>query len=319
MLQGTTKAKNALRKNHASFPLPLSTYYCLFSSYPVQVTGPNILKAELRANSPAVSHPLLFVIWRSLGSEQWLPNFAFQWLFIILIVDLTAFDVIDFKRLFGGEKKKKTTLFFLGPLQYSVLIWILSLPFLCLPLFLLGVAICSGSGLGGLCPGESRSLHASHTGLLFSFSITYSHLSPYSFYWSPCFWFPMSLPKTLLCLQRSPEQRAWASCIPTNKQMKYKPTLASAFPNCWSCNLRSSLAERYSYLFFSFHQEFIFSSVAFKKFSPSIKTWLKGTSFKNLSLVTSIKNDPSLPGSVFRTSFYRHCSQFGSLKTSMRL
>ena len=147
-----------------------------------------------------------------------------------------------------GRKKKKTTLFFLGPLQYSIVIWILSLPFLCLPLwflpscFLLGVAICSGSGLGGLCPGESRSLHASHTGLLFSFSITYSHLSPYSFYWSPCFWFPMSLPKTLLCLQRSPEQRAWASCIPTNKQMKYKPTLASAFPNCWSCNLRSSLA-----------------------------------------------------------------------------
>ena len=82
---------------------------------------PKYFKDGAASKLPCHLHPLLFVIWSSLGSEQWLPNFAFQWLFIILIIDLTAFDVIDFKRLFGGEKKRKQLSSFLVP--YNTQYW----------------------------------------------------------------------------------------------------------------------------------------------------------------------------------------------------
>lgn len=78
------------------------------------VTLQNILKVELWVYFPTISHRLMFVIPNSsFGSEQWHPDFESQWLFIILIIDLTAFDIIDLRLLFG--KKKTKTLFFLVP------------------------------------------------------------------------------------------------------------------------------------------------------------------------------------------------------------
>ena len=135
MLHGTTKAKKCSQEKSCLFPFAIIHILMLVFLTSCPSYRPKYFKTELRADSPAISHPLLFVIWNSLGSEQWLPNFAFQWLFIILIIDLTAFDVIDFKPLFGGEEKK--TLFFFGSLQYSILIWILS--FCTFSAFLFGI------------------------------------------------------------------------------------------------------------------------------------------------------------------------------------
>ena len=56
----------------------------------------------------------MFVVWNFfLGSERWLPDLASLWLFIILIVNLPAFDIIDLGFLF--DKRNKKSAFFLVP------------------------------------------------------------------------------------------------------------------------------------------------------------------------------------------------------------
>lgn len=86
--------------------LHISAY---FSNTPT-VTLQCILKVELWVYLPTISHRLMFIIWNSsFGSEQWHPDFESRWLFIILIIDLTAFDIIDLGLLFG---KKKISLLF---------------------------------------------------------------------------------------------------------------------------------------------------------------------------------------------------------------
>lgn len=181
-------------------PVSSSTYWYLFPQHPHWVTLQTILKTELWVHFSIISYHLMFVIWNSsFGVERWLANFESQWLFIILIIDLSALDIIDLKLLFGT---KKISLLF-DPLIYSTDFNLLFLFFLS-PLFgtssfcfLLYMAMHSSSELHRLFvvsgAESSKPPCLSHVSPLFLLPCSHSHWSPYYLYldyhllhnWSP--------------------------------------------------------------------------------------------------------------------------------------
>lgn len=217
-------------------PVPSSTCWYLFSQHPHWVTLQTILKTELWVHFSTISYHLMFVIWNSsFGGARWLANFESQWLFIILIIDLSTLDIIDLKLLFGT--KKKISLLF-GPLIYNTDFNPLFLFFLCLP-FLVHrpSAFCyiwpctqAQNSIGCLCflVQSPASLHASHMCLLFSFS----HAPTLIGVLIICTWtttclltgppdpFQLYLSKSLLCLWHFPEEPFPVSSIPITYQVK---------------------------------------------------------------------------------------------------